>query len=99
MPIKQAIWKVGDKPTALTPSSLKDEKQLETGNTYLSLGLGGSVINQDATIDQDFNPGDITNMVVWAYLPYGSDVRDVFAASSPTDIHLFDAPLNVKLSN
>ena len=28
MPIKQAIWKVGDKPTALTPSSLKDEKLL-----------------------------------------------------------------------
>ena len=29
MPIKQAIWKVGDKPTALAPSSLKDEKLLE----------------------------------------------------------------------
>lgn len=28
MPIKQAIWKVGDKPTALAPSSLKDEKLL-----------------------------------------------------------------------
>lgn len=30
MPIKQAIWKVGDKPTPLVPSSLKDEKLLET---------------------------------------------------------------------
>lgn len=30
MPIKQAIWKVGDKPTPLAPSSLKDEKLLET---------------------------------------------------------------------
>jgi RecB family endonuclease NucS len=29
MPIKQAIWRVGDKPTALAPSSLKDEKLLE----------------------------------------------------------------------
>jgi hypothetical protein len=29
MPIKQAIWKVGDKPTPLAPSSLKDEKLLE----------------------------------------------------------------------
>jgi hypothetical protein len=29
MSVKQAIWKVGDKPTALAPSSLKDEKLLE----------------------------------------------------------------------
>jgi hypothetical protein len=29
MPILQSVWKVGDKPTALTPSSLKDEKLLE----------------------------------------------------------------------
>jgi hypothetical protein len=29
MPILQSIWKVGDKPIALTPSSLRDEKLLE----------------------------------------------------------------------
>lgn len=29
MPIQQAIWKVGEKPIALTQSSLKDEKTLE----------------------------------------------------------------------
>jgi len=29
MPVKQSIWRVGDNPTPLTPSSLKDEKLLE----------------------------------------------------------------------
>ena len=29
MPIQHSVWKVGEKPTALSPSSLKDEKLLE----------------------------------------------------------------------
>jgi hypothetical protein len=77
------------------------------GNFYVEAGgkiYTGQLLDSNSNPDgslagQAINPGDVVKYIVWSDVPFGALVSGVFLATSASDVHLFEAPFDDRITN